>query len=319
MMVPDVSVVMSVHNGGEWLTGTLDSVLNQTGCDFEFIVIDDGSTDATAVILDEYATRHASLNVIHQENTGLTRALVRGCAAARGEFIARQDAGDISLPGRLVKQLTTLGNDPELVFVSCETRYIASGDEFLYDQKGTGVARNPVDIIDINKPHGVMDGPSSHGSVMFRRGKYDEVGGYRPQFYYGQDWDLWYRLAMVGKFQMLHEILYQARIGITDISSCNREFQEKIARLSLEALKKRLANQSENEILLRASKIRPKEKKRFYGIRYSKGGYFLGECLRKNGDIENAKKYFINSLRNNPFNIKSWCRMLQIAMANTRK
>jgi len=105
---PDVSVVMSVHNGWPLLHRALSSVLAQEGCTFEFIVIDDGSTDGTAAILDHYAAKDTRLQILHQENVGLTMALRRGCSLATGEFIARQDAGDVSCQTRLMKQLNLL-------------------------------------------------------------------------------------------------------------------------------------------------------------------------------------------------------------------
>lgn len=314
--LPLVSVVMSVYNGAEHLAETMDSVLAQQGCDFELIVVNDGSTDATADMLDAYAERDKRLHVVHQGNTGLTRALISGCAKARGEFIARQDAGDISLPGRLKNQLDVLRNDTQLSFVSCGTRYVATGGAFLYRHTGSGVASTAINIIDPGKPHGVIDGPSHHGSVMFRRDSYIQAGGYRPQFYFGQDWDLWYRLGMIGKFQMLDQELYQAKIGIADISSGSKHLQERIAKLSLASMKLRLAGSSDADVLAQAGKIRPEGKKSSARIRHSNGGYFLGECLRRNGDIDNARMYFRNSIRDNPFNIKSWCRLLQIALAN---
>src|SRR5262245_6785124 len=97
----EVSVVMSVYNGASNLPATINSILSQEGVALEFIVVNDGSTDKTGEILDDYARRDNRVRVIHQKNTGLTRGLIRGCDAARGEFIARQDAGDISLPERL--------------------------------------------------------------------------------------------------------------------------------------------------------------------------------------------------------------------------
>ena len=118
---PQVSVVMSVYNGANHLSETLDSVLSQEDCDFEFIVVNDGSTDGTTRVLDDYAKRDKRLRVIHQENTGLTRALIRGCSEACGKFIARQDSGDISLPGRLKMQMNVLGGDIQAAFVSCAT------------------------------------------------------------------------------------------------------------------------------------------------------------------------------------------------------
>jgi len=198
-----LSVVMGVYNGASTLAATLDSILAQTHRDFECIVVDDGSTDDTPRILAEYASRDPRLQVITQPNAGLTRALIAGCAAARGTYIARHDAGDLSDPRRFELQIRTLDADAELVFVSCWTAFAGPDLEPLYAARGTGLAVTPIRMIDPRCEHGVLDGPTSHPSVMFRRDAYDRAGGYRPQFYYGQDWDLWYRLAELGTFHIV--------------------------------------------------------------------------------------------------------------------
>src|SRR6516225_9750261 len=135
---PEVSVVMSVYNGASDLAVSVDSILSQEGVEFEFIVVNDGSTDQSGQILNEYAQRDSRLRIIHQENAGLTRALIRGCQAVRGEFIARQDAGDISLPNRLQSQATLLREHHNCVLVSCWTDMIGPKGEFLYSLRGTG-------------------------------------------------------------------------------------------------------------------------------------------------------------------------------------
>lgn len=91
---PTVSVVMSVFNGARYLSASIASILSQEDVDFELIIVDDGSTDATPGLLAEFAARDARVRVIRQDNSGITQALIRGCAAARGTFIARQDADD---------------------------------------------------------------------------------------------------------------------------------------------------------------------------------------------------------------------------------
>src|SRR5271157_5982240 len=117
--IPEVSVVMSVHNGASDLVMTMDSILSQDGARFEFIVINDGSTDQSGEILNYYAKRDSRVRVIHQEKVGLTRALIRGCDAAKAALIARQDAGDISVAGRLRNQMNFLKAHENCVLVSC--------------------------------------------------------------------------------------------------------------------------------------------------------------------------------------------------------
>lgn len=311
---PDVSVVMSVYNGASTLPQTIDSVLAQAGCTLEFVIVDDGSTDDSAEVLEHYRTTDARVRVIRQQNTGLTRALAVGCAAARAEFIARHDAGDVSLPDRLAQQLGAMRGDTRLVFVSCATRYVEPLGAFLYTQHGTGAARHARDIVEAGRSSGLIDGPSHHGSVMFRTDAYRRAGGYRPEFYFGQDWDLWYRLAQHGHFQMLDATLYQATLGIGDISTTHRVLQEQLAGLSLQALQYRLAKQSEAPVLAQAALVRPVASARHPHHR-AKGAYFLGECLRRNGDIDRARAYFLQALQYDAFHLKSWVRLGQIAFS----
>lgn len=311
--IPQVSVVMAVFNGAKDLEITLDSVLSQQSCSLEFIVVNDGSTDGTGRILDEWAARDSRLRVIHQQNTGLTRALIKGCGEARGQFVARQDAGDVSLPGRFREQVQALLANEDLAFVSCPTRYVGPCGEFLYEQAGSGYATSPVNIIDIQRPNGILDGPSSHPSVMFRYDKYQEAGGYREQFYFAQDWDLWFRLGILGKFLMLPLTLYEARVGIGDISTSNKEIQEKLAELSIQSLRLRIAGQTDKEMLHQASLIRPQANRRGHRHRTARGAYFLGECLRRNGDLVKAKSYFLQATRAHPLFFKAWIRMIQVS------
>ena len=130
---PDVSVVMSVYNGAAHLHETIDSILSQEGVSLEFVMVNDGSTDHSSQILKEYAERDSRVRIIHQENQGLTRALITGCAAAKGHYIARQDVGDVSLPDRLRKQITRIKQTPDIVSVSCGTRFVGPDSEYLYD------------------------------------------------------------------------------------------------------------------------------------------------------------------------------------------
>ena len=120
----EVSVVMSVYNGAQHLRQTLDSILAQRDVAFELVVIDDGSIDGSAAILEEYAMGDTRIRVIRQENRGLTRALITGCSEARAPYIARHDCGDTSQADRLRKQKEALDRDPGIAFVSCWTTMV---------------------------------------------------------------------------------------------------------------------------------------------------------------------------------------------------
>lgn len=296
-----ISLVMGVLNPGPELRETLDSILGQTFPHFEVVIVDDGS--AKPVQISDPRVRVIRFD----QNRGLTRALIDGCAAARGEYIARHDAGDLSHHTRFAKQVALLDANAELTFVSSFTEFIGPEGEPLFVKRGKERASGPVDLLDLESEHGVIDGPTSHGSVMFRRDAYERVGGYRPQFYYGQDWDLWYRLAAVGKFQCIPEVLHQVRVTPDGISGSAREAQLAIARLSEEAMRARMAGRSDEEILARAAAIR-KGKKPLCAR--SQGLYFIGEALRRNGDGR-ARSYLLRAALSCPFLPKPWVRLVQ--------
>ena len=113
-----VSIVMSVCNGERHLRRSVESILNQTLTDFEFIIVNDGSTDASPAILQSYDNSRIVL-LHNQKNRGLTYSLNRGLAAAKGEHIARMDADDIAMPRRLEKQVSFLGRHPGVGIVGC--------------------------------------------------------------------------------------------------------------------------------------------------------------------------------------------------------
>jgi len=307
---PLVSVVMSVFNGGAMLSETLDSILSQQGVDLELIVVNDGSTDSTSAILGEYAAKHSRVRLLDQENRGLARSLIRGCAEAKGEFIARQDAGDLSLPSRLIRQSDALCNDRELAFVSCWTEFVGPEKEPLYLSMGEGSAIKPSWILSEKEKRGVIDGPTHHGSVMYRRDTYNRVGGYRKQFFYGQDWDLWYRMGEVGKFQIVEEILYQARVTPDSITAGNRKKQNKIAELSREALSLRLQGQDDNACLEKVTKICYESAKTNIKESNAQQLYFIAECLRRNEDIR-CRKYFRDAIKGKPNCWRAWIRLMQ--------
>jgi glycosyltransferase involved in cell wall biosynthesis len=302
----DVSVVMSVYNGAEHLRGSLDSILSQDGVSLELIVVNDGSTDKTPQILDEYFGRDSRVRIIHQENQGLTAALVRGGSTARGCYIARQDAGDVSMPGRLNKQLACIKERPDASLVSCGTRFVGPADEFLYD-----VTRNPRGATErlLTLDPAVIEGPSSHPSTMFPRAAYERVGGYRSAFYFGQDLDLWIRLAEQGEHIILPEMLYQAAVTVQSISGRYRREQIETTRIILESARLRRNGLSEQPALSRAESIKPVKKRGSSRLARARALYFIGACLKRRNDPQ-ATIYLKEALRIYPLHLRSAVRLL---------
>jgi len=297
---PEVSVVMSVFNGAQNLEETLISVLSQDGCEFEFIVVNDGSTDGSGRILDEWARRDSRLKVIHQQNTGLTRALIRGCAEARGDFIARQDAEDLSLPGRLKEQSSFLRNHPEVVVVASGISFKAPGGEWLFNVE-------PQEVIEISLDINSIKAPSLVGT-LFRRDAYLQVGQFRSEFSVAQDLDLWLRLIEVGVCRGLGIVHYEAKMTPGGISSCRRSEQIQAATVAIDCAKRRRSQLSELELLDAYRKVIPVKHRRTR-LDHANFYYFVASCLHRNGSIA-ARSYYDQALKLNPFHLRALFRRL---------
>ena len=199
-----VSVVMAVYNGDRYLQEAIESILNQTFTDFEFILIDDGSTDATESILTAYAKQDSRILVSrNNENMGLPRSLNKGLALAQGEYVARMDADDISLPKRFAKQVAFMDAHPEVGV--CGTWLKTIGEAPGYEQY-------PVEDKTI-RAWLLFDSALAHPSVMMRRKLFvQENLHYDPAYKYCQDYELWGRASTKFLINNLPEYLIIYRV-----------------------------------------------------------------------------------------------------------
>jgi len=317
-----VSVVMGTYNDAVVLPETLHSVLSQDFADFEFVIINDGSTDPrVAAVLQEAAQRDARVRVLTKHNEGLTRALIDGCAIARGDYIARIDAGDVMLPGRLATQAQVLDDYAECAFVSCWTEFCGPQWEPMWVTKGAPGADTPVSVLAEDPAQGLLEDVSHHGAVMFRRSGYQQAGGYRPEFYFAQDWDLWYRLAEIGHYYVVPRALYRARFFPSSISMTRKHFQDEIERCARGAFVARRIGEDESAWLERARRCRPNESvpgnpgagnssNSPQKVNHEPGFYFIGEALRRRGDPR-ARRYLSQAMRHSPTSPRAYVRWLQ--------
>lgn len=304
MTRPEISVVMGVFNGAESLSATIDSVLLQRDADLEFIVVDDGSDDGSANLLDAIGARDPRIKVIRQPaNQGLTVALRDGCAAARGTFIARQDCGDLSLPNRLRRQGEVLRASPDVALLAGGVRYVVDGHQVLEAcmnerQLRRGLAAESARAV---------FGPPHHGASMFRRDAYERAGGYRPEFYFAQDLDLWLRLADLGAVGSLETVVYEAGLDAKSISGRYRREQERLKGLALKCRQARRRGESELPYLERARRVRPNRRRHDP----SKGEYFIARLMEPVSHRK-AFDYYRKAIAANPFNWKARIRSLQL-------
>jgi radical SAM superfamily enzyme YgiQ (UPF0313 family)/glycosyltransferase involved in cell wall biosynthesis len=229
---PRVSVVMAVHNGERYLKEAINSILTQDFSDLELVVIDDASTDATPEILEECQRRDSRV-LIHRNPTrlGVTSSLNLGLVLAHGEYIARQDADDISLPGRLTRQVAFMDANPE-------TALLASAFQ-ISDCTGTvtGTLDRTVHPEAIPWLLLFYNHVSGHSTVMMRATAVRAAGLYNEQRTYAQDHDLWLRIAHHGSLVILPDVMLRWRQHDSGISAGHKEEQDGHSlQVSLECL-----------------------------------------------------------------------------------
>jgi glycosyltransferase involved in cell wall biosynthesis len=202
---PRITVLMSVFNDARYVSEAIESILNQTLTDFEFLIINDGSTDSTPEILGWYARQDDRIRIFSQDNIGLTKSLNRGLKFARGEYIARMDADDISLRHRLQTQQDFLDAYSEIAVLS-------SGAEIINEEGHITAEYNPVLSSALLQWRLLFGNCLLHSTVMFRKDVIVRSGSYPADCLVAQDYDLWAKLlSLNAEICQLPEILIQYR------------------------------------------------------------------------------------------------------------
>lgn len=200
---------MSVYNGADHLEKSIDSVLNQTFTDFEFIIIDDGSTDKTPHLLENYSRQDKRIRVITQNNLGLTQSLNRGIRIAKGKYIARQDADDVSLPNRLEKQVNLMEKRDDVVLCGANCiNILPNGFKTTWGWENENTLKKTI----------FYKTPFAHSTAFIRKTTLDHVGGYNENYATSQDAELWMHLSKYGIVAMIEEPLLERYILDSSIS-----------------------------------------------------------------------------------------------------
>lgn len=213
--MPKITVLMSVYNGEKYLRKAIESILNQTYGNFEFLIINDGSTDSSAKIVHSYQDSRIHF-INNHKNIGLTKSLNKGLALAKGEYIARQDADDISNLKRFEKQVNYLERNSEVVLLGTQARIINSKG---FVSKIPNFRKLPTNEISI-RWYCMINNPFIHSSIMIRRKIiWGEYGGYNNSFITSQDYELWSRIVYTHVCRNLKESLVDFRWHRKNISS----------------------------------------------------------------------------------------------------
>lgn len=214
--IPQVSVLLTVYNGQAYLGEAIDSILGQTFTDFEFIIINDGSTDDSHKIIQSY--KDPRITYIKQTNHGLIYSLNKGLQMAKADLIARMDADDISEPARLASQVAFMNSHPQHVLVGSNLVFI--------NELGKTVLDSPLLLNDAElRLEMLIRSPFGHPAIMYRKAAVINAGLYDPAYKSAEDYDLWIRLGQVGKLANDNKVLLRYRVFSDDASTTNRREQ----------------------------------------------------------------------------------------------
>jgi len=218
---------MSVYNGEPFLEEAIQSMQKQTFSNFELIIVNDASDDNSLEIMESHAEKDPRLIIIDKkENDGLSKSLIKAIEISRGEYIARQDSDDVSLPRRLEKQVEFLERNPSYGAVGTAATII--------DEHGR-IIKKPIVIKSWAILKRILNYRNCffHGSMMFRKKDYLRAGGYRAFISLGQDFDLMLRMSKVSRMKNLNDNLYLWRKTSDSITSTKTDAQYKMGALAL--------------------------------------------------------------------------------------
>ena len=289
--VPAVSVLMPVYNTARYLAQALESILAQTFGDFEFVILDDGSTDGSVNIVQEYAQRDPRIRFFPLAHQGYVSVLRQGLSHCRGEFVARMDSDDVAKPDRLEKQLHFLRAHPEIVAVGSQIEII--------DPYGSPIDRPQHKLKHEEIEADMLVGigwAMVHPTVVMRRAVVMEIGGYRQDLTVSEDLDLFLRLAECGRVANLPEVLLQYRQHLTSVNYNCYEQQKAAKRQIIADAYKRRGIEMPPDWKMRERKVLPQ------GEQYRRWGW----AAIRGGNVAVARKHAWSALRKTPLSIDSW-------------
>lgn len=292
-----ISVLLPVYNAEPYLHEAIESVLNQTYRDFELLALNDGSTDNSLAILNEFAARDKRVRVISRENKGLVETLNELVSKASGEYLARMDADDICLPERFAKQIAFMDTHPEHVVVGSWVETInAKGQQI-------GLIKSPIHHADIDQAQ--LRGHTSicHPAAIIRKKAMRETAGYKPEYICAEDLDLWLRLAEIGKLANIPEVLLKYRLHENSISEAAGELQQKNIKHACEQAWQRRNISGHYEPGEHWRPGADKASRHKFALRY-------GWIAWQNQHRETWWTYACQALRLKPFSVTSWRLMI---------
>jgi glycosyltransferase involved in cell wall biosynthesis len=296
MQSPIVSVVMPLHNARPYVAKAIDSILRQTFSDFEFIIVDDGSTDGSSDIAQRYAARDSRIRLVRQANTGVSAASNAGISMARGEFIARMDHDDISVHTRLQQQVKYLQTHAECVAVGGQAMFI--------DELGL-----PLRLFGVPLAHEAIDTAllstwgMFHPTMMARTEALRAIGGYSLEFCNLEDLDVFLKLAEFGRMANLPGVLVHYRQHFRSICHSKAMEHHRLRRRILEEASKRRGRDLSGFLALAKDSGARDVRQRSARWRYEK---MWAWWALESSFLGSARRHALKALLIAPFEPESW-------------
>lgn len=293
---PILSVVMSVYNAEKYLNECIGSILNQTFSDFEFIIINDGSTDSSLEIINSYSDKR--IKIINQSNRGLSKSLNRGIRVAKGKYISRIDADDIAMSNRFELQLDFLTNNSEYVIVGSNAEIIDKDGRILY-KSNLSINDEQISMI-------LPNSPFFHSSTTYLKTVFIKCGGYNEEvFHHFEDRILWNKMSKFGKLYNLNDSLIQYRLVPESISNRDKKSNEVLNEICNQIVNNDQVSNKQIELI---SSIRKNES---FSRRMANYYFRIGKIyLEENFQRSKAIHHLFKSLNYFPFDYFVWFNLV---------
>ena len=304
---PLISVIMGVNRDEGNLHKSINSILNQTYTNLEFIIINDGNSDEVRQIVNQINDNRIIL--VAKEKIGLTACLNTGIDKSKGDYIARQDAGDFSKQDRFFEQIKFLQNNPSISL--CGTwvnEYSISGTDL-------GLTMFPVADEEIKKDI-LFQNTFCHGSIIIEKKVLTILKGYRNEFIRSQDYDLWLRVIESHNVANINKVLYSRIVSRDSISFLNKKSQNEYARIARLCYDARQLNNEEPLHLIKNIK---KDSFKISSSRKLKSLYnfYCGRRLYSNQKMKQSRIYFLHALIIYPFAVKNIIFIILTCLPNS--
>lgn len=303
--IPEITVLMSVFNKERYLAEAVESILNQTFRDFEFIIIDDGSTDGSLEILQRYAAEDKRIRLVSRENRGLVATSNEGLELARAPLLARLDADDVALPMRLAKQTAFMREHHEVVCLGGAYELIDETGRFLT------LLSPRLDNETIQGALIIGNCEIWHSAIMMRTASVHLVGGYDISFIKGaEDLDLFLKLGEVGELANLSDTLIRYRECLSSVSSQFHDIQlSNAARACRAAWKRRGVS---GHLAIKA--FRPRNRSEMFALMQKRWWWGF-----MRGDRHLALVYAWKAVWTMPYHPKGWWILARAIVMKGRK